>query len=98
MEDGPIQEPPLEGLEIEPEPGPVGDLLPTETGPTSVNVTNWPAVITEQQYELVTLPSGVHVRVDRHVTYGELLVASMLSLVLVVQLGRWLWERIRGVL
>lgn len=59
---------------------------------------SWPAVITERPYELVTLPSGAQVRVERQVTYGELLVASILSLVLVVQLGRWLWERIRGVL
>lgn len=50
------------------------------------------------QYELVQLPSGAMVRIDRHVSYGELLVSGVITLLLVVQVGRFLFERIRGVL
>lgn len=59
---------------------------------------DWPPGILDQQYELVVLPSGATVRVDYHVTYGDLLVASVVILLLVVEVGRILFDRIRGVL
>lgn len=76
-----------------PEPAPedaAGDTYPTDV--------DWPAGPVDLQYELVELPSGVLVRVDRHVTYGDLLVVAVMTLLLVVQLGRLLFDRIRGVL
>lgn len=78
-------------------------LAPTEAweeqpGDNSVQVTNWPPAFADMPYEMVTLPSGTQVRVDRHVSYGELLLSSLITLLLVVTVGRWLWERIRGVM
>lgn len=64
----------------------------------SLDSLDWPAGVVDLQYELVQLPSGAMVRVDHHVTYGELLVAALLLLLLVTQLGRALFDRIREVL
>lgn len=61
-------------------------------------VTEWPAEIVDQHYELIELPSGATVRVDHHVSYGDLLVASVVTLLLVVEVGRMLFDRVRGVL
>lgn len=67
--------------------------------PTPVWVENWPPEPEQPPdfFEVVTLPSGTQVRVDFQVSYGDLLISSLLTLALVMQLGRWLWERIRGV-
>lgn len=78
-----------------PAPDPTPEDAAGDTYPTDVD---WPAGLVDLQYELVELPSGVLVRVDRHVTYGDLLVVAVVTLLLVVQLGRLLFDRIRGVL
>lgn len=84
-----------------PQPTTTSEPSPTAPAPTTTTVTDpatWPPVITDLQYQMVTMPSGAQVRVDYQVTYGELLVAAVVTLALVVQVGRWLWERIREVL
>jgi len=93
MEDDLVQESPLEGQEMEP-----GGEMRIETAPAPVDVTNWPVEVTDLPYELVKLSSGATIRVDHHVTYGDLLVASVVTLLLVVEVGRLLFDRIRGVL
>jgi hypothetical protein len=69
----------------------------TTTPPQPVEVTNWPAPQPGAS-QVITLPSGLVVRVDYTATFGDLFIGAALVLAVVVMIGSRLYDRIRGVL
>lgn len=65
--------------------------------PQPVEVINWPPPPPGASH-VVTLPSGLAVRVDYTATFGDLFVGVTLILAVVVFIGSKLLDRIRGVL